>query len=84
MRVKSFLLERDRFYPSNRFLSYWKLFATIRETFWSEPWLRKDGNFEHDGSLFSAESQLFIVPLQKRALLRREEGIINILLNHFY
>ena len=31
--AKSFLLETVRFYPSNRFLSYWKYFATIRETF---------------------------------------------------
>ena len=31
--AKSFLLETVRYYPSNRFLSYWKPFATIRETF---------------------------------------------------
>ena len=29
--AKSFLLETDLFYPSNRSLSYWKLFATIRQ-----------------------------------------------------
>ncbi len=31
--AKSFLLERDCFYPSNRFLSYWKHFPSIRQFF---------------------------------------------------
>ena len=35
--VKSFLLETIRFYPSNRFLSYWKPFASIRQIFWLDP-----------------------------------------------
>ena len=30
MTAKSFLLETDRYYPSNHFLSYWKLFSSIR------------------------------------------------------
>ncbi len=30
---KSFLLEIVRFYPSNRFLSYWKHFSSIRQIF---------------------------------------------------
>ena len=33
LRTKSFLLKTVRYYPSNHFLSYWKLLATIRETF---------------------------------------------------
>ena len=35
MIAKSFLLETFRFYPSNRSLSYWKLFATIRPIFFA-------------------------------------------------
>ena len=33
LRIKSFLLETDLFYPSNRFLSYRKHLATIRQIF---------------------------------------------------
>ena len=35
--AKSFLLETFRYYPSNRSLSYWKYFATIRQIFCSVP-----------------------------------------------
>ena len=45
--VKSFLLEIIRFYPSNRSLSYWKLFATIRQIFCFDPVQEKIGRFHN-------------------------------------
>ena len=43
VRGKSFLLEGDCYYPSNRFLSYWKHFATIRQIFLSCAMRKKAG-----------------------------------------